>query len=337
MLHHYSYLYSDKNGQLNELVSCALSCTLILCFSSLGAKNDFMKTIRNIIRESVRRMSLPTTRVQVGNKGAKLQQQPPLQHQRSFPQQQQHQPHEQQQQHFLMQTGPMLAQHGTKRPDNLPGAHKMGGPWTMDKKARGKQLKSDMVRHSVDMDDRVNAGAADTNGDLRTRSRTFSDLNVQLVGGSGDSLDGYPSGSQSTLSSDRGAKLLHASNRPENYNSNSNLPVKDSLGSPIWKPRHYQQQPHPHHHHHQQHHHHHHHHHPQQQQPLPPPQQQQQQPAQHRKPYLQKSPHSVDERTLEAAIFSGSAYGDYSNVIYDEGHGAVLLPNTHVEHEDTEC
>ena len=201
--------------------------------------------------------------------------------------------------------------------------------------ARGKQLKSDLVRHSMDMDDRVNA-AADTNGDLRTRSRTFSDLNVQLVGGSGDSLDGYPSGSQSTLSSDRGAKLLHASNRPENYNSNTNLPVKDALGSPIWKPR--QFQPPGHHHHHQQHHHHHHHHHHHQQHQH---QQHQQTPQsqhqQQRKGHLQKSPHSVDERSLEAAIFSGSAYGDYSNVIYDEGHGAVLLPNAYIEHEDTEC
>ena len=271
-----------------------------------------MKTIRNIIRESVRRMSLPTTRVHVQNKNKQQQmQQQQLQHQKSLP--------IQQQQHFLTQTGPMLAQHGTKRPDNLPAANK-GGTWTMDKKTRGKQLKSDLVRHSMDMDDRVNA-SADTNGDFRTRSRTYSDLNVELAGGSGDSLDGYPSGSQSTLSSDRGAKLLHASNRPENYNSNSNLPVKDALGSPIWKPRHHQQQPQAHHHQQQ----------PQHQQPQPQPQQQQ------KKGHLQKSPHSVDERSLEAAIFSGSAYGDYSNVIYDEGHGAVLLPNAYVEHEDTEC
>ena len=272
-----------------------------------------MKTIRNIIRESVRRMSLPTTRVNVQNKNKQQTQQQQLQHQKSLPLQ------HQQQQHFLTQTGPMLAQHGTKRPDNLPAAQKVGGPWTMDKKVRGKQLKSDLVRHSMDMDDRVNA-SADANGDFRTRSRTYSDLNVELAGGSGDSLDGYPSGSQSTLSSDRGAKLLHASNRPENYNSNSNLPVKDPLGSPIWKPRHHQQQeqPQPHHHHQHQHQH-----------------QQQQQKKGHS--HTQKSPHSVDERSLEAAIFSGSAYGDYSNVIYDEGHGAVLLPNAYIEHEDTEC
>ena len=104
-----------------------------------------MKTIRNIIRESVRRMSLPTTRVHVQNKNKQQQmQQHQLQHQKSLP--------IQQQQHFLTQTGPMLAQHGTKRPDNLTAANK-GGTWTMDKKTRGKQLKSDLVRHSMDMDD----------------------------------------------------------------------------------------------------------------------------------------------------------------------------------------
>ncbi len=281
-----------------------------ISFSSLGAKNDFMKTIRNIIRESVRRMSLPSSR-SVSNKNKQLQQQQKhqiLQHQHSH------------------QGTTTMHHQGSKRPDNLPG-HPLG-PWTIGKSAKGKQLKSELqIRHSMDIDDRVSNSTSDTNGDIHSRSRTYSDLNVQLAGG--DSLDGYPSGSQSTLASDRGAKLLHASNRPENYNSNSNLPIKDSLGSPIWKPRHAQQgfphvdrhpsghsvhsmgphQPHP----------------PSQGQPTHHHQ------GQQRRAHLQKSPHSVD------SVFSGSAYGDYSNVIYDEGHGAVLLPNAYVEHEDTEC
>ena len=58
---------------------------------------------------------------------------------------------------------------------------------------------------------------------------------------------------------------------------------------------------------------------------------------------------SNEEKGLEPGVFSGSAYGDYSNVVYDSNHGnhgnqerkhsSVMLshPNAYFEHEDTEC
>lgn len=184
--------------------------------------------------------------------------------------------------------------HGNKRPDNLPG----NAPWSIGKK-KGKQLKQEMARHSMDFEDKFNALDAGT--DFRTRSRTFSDLNnMDLQQESGDP---YASGSQSTIASETtrnaSAKLLHSSNNPVNY-SNTNI-HKDTLGSPIWKPRHQSSK----------------------QRNLP-----------------TKSPLSSEERTLESTVFSGSAYSDYSSIVYDDKHSALLLTpsNTyHVEHEDTEC
>ena len=52
---------------------------------------------------------------------------------------------------------------------------------------------------------------------------------------------------------------------------------------------------------------------------------------------------SGEDKGLEAGVFSSSAYGDYSNVVYDKNdeskHSSVLLthPNACFEHEDTEC
>jgi hypothetical protein len=55
---------------------------------------------------------------------------------------------------------------------------------------------------------------------------------------------------------------------------------------------------------------------------------------------------SNEEKGLETGVFSGSAYGDYSNVVHDSNHGnheskhsSVQLshPNAYFEHEDTEC
>lgn len=168
--------------------------------------------------------------------------------------------------------------------------------WSVGKK-KGKQLKGDLVRHSMELEDKFNV-LDQSSGDFRTRSRTFSDLNNIDPNDTGEHHS-YPSGSQSTIASGSGsssAKLLHSSNNPVNY-SNTNI-HKDALGSPIWKPRH-----------------------------------------QTRKPGGVKSPLSSDgDRTLESSVYTGSVYGDYSQVVYDKTKDqSVLLPNTYVEHEDTEC
>ena len=228
----------------------------------MNAKNDFIKTIRNIIRESVRRMTLPNPKMA------------------SKPR------------------PPMLGQmyhYGSQKGRSSDGTPHSQTVWSVGKK-KGKQLKGELVRHSMELEDKFNV--LDPSGDFRTRSRTFSDLNNIDPNDTGEQQS-YPSGSQSTIASGSGsssAKLLHSSSNPVNY-SNTNI-HKDTLGSPIWKPRH-----------------------------------------QSRKQVPVKSPLSSEERTLEAQVFTGSAYGDYSQVVYaKQGGEPVLLPNTHTEQDDnTEC
>ena len=107
------------------------------------------------------------------------------------------------------------------------------------------------MRYSMNIEERVDS-ILETADDLHpgdfTRSHTLTDLNdvdLQQSVASGP----YASGSQSTLGSDNSsrtsgcasstaaaAKLVHTSNNPSNY-SNQNL-HKDSLSSPVWKPRH---------------------------------------------------------------------------------------------------
>ncbi len=234
-----------------------------------------MKTMRNIIRESVRRMQLPGTR-QVKNKN----QTPPQQFTQHPPQ-------------------------GTRRPENLPPCSMNAPPWTVGKK-RGKQLKGELVRHSMDLEDRFTPQHTEPQHigpgpDFRIRSRTFSDLNNMNPE---ENIGHDPQGSQSTIASERGstsAKLIHSSNTPSNYASATNI-ARDSLGSPIWKPRHGS--------------------------------------SSSSSKKAVKSPGSHEERTLEASIYGSSAYGDYSHVVYDEKHKSVLLtpPNaTYDIDEDTEC
>lgn len=241
---------------------------LTMCYSSREARRDFVKILHNAIRESVRRMSLPGQKVQAKAKVSPIEQQ-------SLNQQ--------------------YIPYGGKRPESLS----MRGSLT---KKKGKQLKGDIVRHSMDVDDRVNPAPLEDTTDFRTRSQTLTDLNNMDLqypnsqGGNGNG-HGYPSGSQSTIASDsrNSAKLIQASNNPVNY-SNQNVVQKDGLGSPIWKPRHAQ------------------------------------------KKVTVRSP--SEGKTLESAVFSGSAYGDYSDVVYDNVNKHSMLlrhPNTYFEHEDTEC
>ena len=237
----------------------------------------------------------------------------------------------------------------TKRPDNLPGSQ----PWSLGKK-KGKQLKAEMARHSMDMEDRFPMHGTPIPGadstDFRTRSRTFSDLNNMVDFGTQQQqdVDPYMSGSQSTLASDRGAaKLLHSSNNPTNYSSTTTI-HKDSLGSPIWKPRVQNKKSSPNTH-----------------TPQPHQQQQQQQhyQQQHTTPHHgqmsshttphstpQPPPHSPystgshrgdDRSAFHQAAYCGSAHSDYSTVSYNERHSTVLLtpPNNvyPTQDHDTEC
>ena len=201
---------SEKEGRPERVFQFA---------SSHEAKREFLRTIHATIRESVQRMSIPSSSKIQMTKNKLYQHQQYLLHQ-----QQQHIPH------------------GNKRPETL-----VTNPLVMRSagKKGGRQINSDIVRHSIDLDDRVvssdsscfNDAVAGSGGiaDFHTRSQTLTDLNKVVD----DDVKSGGSSSQSTGGSDyhNSAKLVHSSNNPTSYSSSTNI-HQDTLGSPIWKPRH---------------------------------------------------------------------------------------------------
>jgi len=243
-----------------------LSFFLLGC-SSHEARRDFVKVINNTIRESVRRMSLPGTKVKVSPSG------PPSSSQTKS-------------QQNLQQYIP----YSSRRPESLVMRDV--------EKPKGKHTKGgEPSRHSMDVEEKNAPSHYECVGpDFRTRSQTLTDLNTSDL-----QSTNCPSGSQSTIASESrsSAKLVHASKNPTSYGGGP-TGQRDGLGSPIWKPRHAS------------------------------------------KRAVVRSP-SGEDKGLEAGVFSSSAYGDYSNVVYDKNdeskHSSVLLthPNACFEHEDTEC
>ena len=178
---------------------------MLRCFSSADAKREFLKTIHYTIRESVRRMNIPNAKTQPSEECPK----PDAQSGRNIP-----------------------VGGAVKRPDLLAVR-------------RGKQLRAEVARHSMDVDEKVNALLEET-PDFRTRSQTFTDLNTMA---SNDTEQYHshtlqfdhnhraemPVEGAADDRSTAAAKLLESSSNPVNY-SNQNI-HKDSSGSPIWKRR----------------------------------------------------------------------------------------------------
>ncbi len=174
---------------------------------------------------------------------------------------------------------------------------------TAGSKKKGKQLKSEvMTRHSMDVEDRVNPSPLENSPDFRTRSQTLTDLNnMDLQYPASQSGGSYPSGSQSTIASD-------SRNSAKLIQSSSN-PVSHSSNQNIGPPE------------------------------PGPPSSPIWKPRHGQKKVTVRSP--SEGKALESSVFSGSAYGDCSDVVYDSvsKHSiqAVRHPNAYFEHEDTEC
>ena len=190
--------------------------------SSLSAKNDFLKTIRNTIRESVRKMTIPTSKHQ--SKSSKLAPQ-------------------------MASGGASSAKCHCDNPCNILAA---GGVH----KKYSKQSQPELVRHSMELDEKFSLPQCDS--EFPTRSQTFSDLNNIVLSQDDDDTDNsdtYLANSQSTITSSESrygsAKLLHSSQNPTTYSTSSGSSAtsvmsgskkeaaKDSgATSPVWKPRH---------------------------------------------------------------------------------------------------
>ena len=276
-----------------------------------------MKTIHSTIRESVRKMSIPGGGGRTGSSssnGVKSR----------------------------TNTSGHMTNGQSQRPTSLtpviPQSASGFASRTANKK-RSKQFKggagSDIMRYSMNIEESVDSILESQDGHLSgvggdfTRSHTLTDLNdmdlQQHVSGSA-----YQSGSQSTIASENSrssgatatAKLLHTSNNPTNY-SNQNI-HKDSLGSPVWKPRHANV-------------------------PLVPASGQTSSGVQGPAPPHSQALHVRQQQLLQqrhsdssmyaATSSAAAAYGNYSNIVYDDKNSAVLLtpPNATFDYDNSQC
>lgn len=265
-----------------------------------------MKTIHNTIRESVRKMSIPGNGTAGVHKTAAANNGLPSGHVTNSYQQ-------------------------PRRPDSLAAIPNVarGGAVAAPVKRQKASLKGDVMRYSMNIEDRVDSileSAAIQPGDF-TRSHTLTDLNdvdLQLQPTSGP----YASGSQSTLGSDNSrtsaaARLVRTSNDPNNYSSqNIHTDSRQQLGSPVWKPRHSTK-------------------------PLLSPTAQSHLPSgggggaqrPHTKQLNLQQRHSDSSVYSSGGASTSAAYGNYAHVVYDDKNSALLLahPNTTLGVDDTDC
>ena len=183
--------------------------------SSYQARRDFMRTIHNTIRESVRRMSIPTP---TSGSVAPLSQSQRVNTNNS--------------------SSAAFGRQTYQRPETLEARRR-----NMTSSAQ-PMPRHDVMRYSVNIEERVDSILERSGCDV-TRSHTLTDLNnVDLT----SSVHVTTSGSQSTIGSDASsrdsasARLVQSSGDPRQFTSQTALVCGGSdLASPVWKPRHLQQ------------------------------------------------------------------------------------------------
>ncbi|XP_012937622.1 protein still life, isoform SIF type 1 isoform X2 [Aplysia californica] len=211
------------------------------CNSTSEAKCDFMKVIRQTIRESVRKMIIPTTTTSSSSS--------------SPHQQHSHLPNHRPNSSSPTSTSPSRAPSEAGSVGGASGSsqpHPLSSPQLALFKRRMKS--TDNERHSMDLDKKI--GEMDIDAGFRTRSKTIGDLNEASMDESGGfvpgTLDPNPveknkensscsSNSNISCSSQTGsqtgsAKLQYASADPLNYSSSSvNSGDRGGASSPVWK------------------------------------------------------------------------------------------------------
>ncbi|XP_074662751.1 protein still life, isoforms C/SIF type 2-like isoform X1 [Tubulanus polymorphus] len=184
-----------------------------LANSTPEAKNDFMRTIRQIIRESVRKMTIPPNRpsLKMG---------------------------------YMTLEGKRCEHHqnrGNTNSNKNPRAVAKQRTSSMERHSMGFDEAFDLSSFDVDFRSRSktvsNLINMDPGVDLKdTVSEDPSDITASTL----SAISTTSSTSFVSNTTDRGsaAKLLFASNNPLTYSSHSSISAgTDSLSSPIWKPR----------------------------------------------------------------------------------------------------
>ncbi|XP_048264609.1 protein still life, isoform SIF type 1 isoform X5 [Bombus terrestris] len=199
----------------------------VLSNSTTEFRNAFLRTIRQIIRESVRNMSIPSTKQNLNQPPITISPRMSTGHVEKFEKQSASQG-QNGSNSSAVTTGTLSKK--TVKPQILPTSHNVKRKYSQSKQT---------VEHesSEDKDIEEPAGAINQQQTtFRSRSKTISDTSgeVKVEMDSGTKSEGEED-SQAFLAGSTGsqARLIQSSHQPENYQP---IAVKE-LGSPIWKPR----------------------------------------------------------------------------------------------------
>nr|XP_033199368.1 protein still life, isoform SIF type 1 isoform X6 [Bombus vancouverensis nearcticus] len=198
----------------------------VLSNSTTEFRNAFLRTIRQIIRESVRNMSIPSTKQNLSQPPITISPRMSTGHVEKFEKQSASQG-QNGSNSSAVTTGTLSKK--TVKPQILPTSHNVKRKYSQSKQT---------VEHesSEDKDTEEPAGAINQQQTtFRSRSKTISDTSgeVKVEMDSGTKSEGEEDSQAFLGSTGSQARLIQSSHQPENYQP---IAVKE-LGSPIWKPR----------------------------------------------------------------------------------------------------
>ncbi|XP_050585559.1 protein still life, isoform SIF type 1 isoform X6 [Bombus affinis] len=198
----------------------------VLSNSTTEFRNAFLRTIRQIIRESVRNMSIPSTKQNLNQPPITISPRMSTGHVEKFEKQSASQG-QNGSNSSAVTTGTLSKK--TVKPQILPTSHNVKRKYSQSKQT---------VEHesSEDKDIEEPAGAINQQQTtFRSRSKTISDTSgeVKVEMDSGTKSEGEEDSQAFLGSTGSQARLIQSSHQPENYQP---IAVKE-LGSPIWKPR----------------------------------------------------------------------------------------------------
>ncbi|XP_071860123.1 guanine nucleotide exchange factor still life isoform X6 [Bombus fervidus] len=199
----------------------------VLSNSTTEFRNAFLRTIRQIIRESVRNMSIPSTKQNLSQPPITISPRMSTGHVEKFEKQSASQQGQNGSNSSAVTTGTLSKK--TVKPQILPTSHNVKRKYSQSKQT---------VEHesSEDKDTEEPVGAINQQQTtFRSRSKTISDTSgeVKVEMDSGTKSEGEEDSQAFLGSTGSQARLIQSSHQPENYQP---IAVKE-LGSPIWKPR----------------------------------------------------------------------------------------------------
>ncbi|XP_043524154.1 protein still life, isoform SIF type 1 isoform X6 [Frieseomelitta varia] len=197
----------------------------VLSNSTTEFRNAFLRTIRQIIRESVRNMNIPSTKQNLSQSSITISPRMSTGHVEKFEKQSANQV-QNGSNSSTTTTGTLSKK--TAKPQLLPTSHNIKRKYSQSKQATEHES-------SEDKDTEEPASVINQQQTFRSRSKTISDTSgeIKVEMDSGTKSEGEEDSQAFLGSTGSQARLIQSSHQPENYQP---IAVKE-LGSPIWKPR----------------------------------------------------------------------------------------------------